>query len=111
MSDTILGPYTAGELPEPWEHTFTDYLDVPIDITGFTVKVTYRLDYGAQVTRTGLVSDGPAGKALYAWTAADLTTAGRVTGEMTVGNGTNARYARRFAMRIDSPQGGPLPNI
>lgn len=108
---TTLGPYTAGEIPEPWQHTFTDADGQAIDLTGYSVRLAYRLDGGDQVVRVGsLVSSGAGGVVLYAWVAADLATDGRMEGEMWVGNGTN-RYARSFEMTIDPPRGGTAPSI
>lgn len=109
--DTVLGPYVQGEVPEAWQHDFDDADGAAIDLTGFDVRVTYRLNGGAQVVRTGaLVSGGATGKAEYVWVAADLATAGRMVGEMWVGNGAN-RYARAFRMTIDEARGGTAPNI
>lgn len=111
MSETTtLGPYVAGEIPEPWEHDFIDINGAAIDITGFAVRVTYRLGRSAQVVRTGALTTPAAGKAAYQWIAADVATAGLMRGEMTVGDGSH-RYARSFTMRIKSPAGGSLPTI
>lgn len=107
---TSLGAYIAGEIPEPWEHQFTDADGVAITITGWTVRVTYRVDGGTQVVRNGTVNNGAAGKAGYTWVAADIANAGYMTGELTVGNGTS-RYARSFSMLIRAPKGGTLPSI
>ena len=111
MSDrTILGPYLAGEIPEPWVHQFETYDGTPIDLTSFAVKLTYRVNSGAQVVRDGTLVDAANGKASYGWVADDLAAAGIVEGEMTVGDGTN-RYARGFTMRVNEPRGGALPAI
>ena len=107
---TELGSYIAGEIPEPWVHQFLDNNNAPINLTGYQVRVTYKIDAGAQVVRNGTLNDGPTGKGQYVWISADLATAGFMQGEMTVGNGTN-RYARSFVMRIEAPKGGPLPTI
>lgn len=111
MSDwTILGPYIAGEKPEAWIHQFLDADGAVIDITSYTVRVSYKLDAGTQVVVNGTVFDGTNGKAQYAWVAGDISTAGELQGEMTVGNGTY-RYARAFRMRINAARGGALPSI
>ena len=112
MTDiTTLGPYVAGEIPEPWQHTFDDVNGLPIDISAFNVRVTYRVGRSAQIVRTGSIVSGPLGEAAYAWVAADFATAGIMRGEMTVGNGSSARYARSFIVRIKSPAGGALPAV
>lgn len=111
MSDwTILGPYIAGEKPEPWIHQFLDADGTAINITGYTVRVTYKVDGGTQQVVNGTLSDAANGKAEYGWVAADIATAGEMAGELTVGNGTY-RYARSFKMLITSPRGGALPSI
>lgn len=108
---TVLGPYVAGEVVEPWQHDFDDAAGAALNLTGYAVRVTYQLNGGTQVVRTGtLVDAGATGKAQYAWVAADLATAGSMEGEMWVGNGAN-RYARSFTMTIDPTRGGPAPNI
>lgn len=108
---TELGPYIAGEIPEPWQHDFDDADGAALNLTGYAVRVTYTIGDAAQVVRTGtLVDAGATGRAEYAWVAADLATAGLMVGEMWVGNGTN-RYARHFRMTIDEARGGPAPNI
>ena len=109
MSVRILGPYVAGEVPEKWAHSFDDADGNDIDLTGFTtVTLTYKVNDGDQVERTGALDDGPEGVASYTWVAADLATAGTMRGELAVSNGSS-RYAQRFAMRIRPPAGGPLP--
>lgn len=107
---TTLGPYIAGEIPEAWQHTFDDVDGAAIDITGFAVRVTYRVGRSVAVTRTGSIVSGPLGQAAYQWVTADTATAGMMRGEMTVGDGVH-RYARSFVMRLKSPAGGTLPTI
>lgn len=108
---TVIGPYVVGEIPEPWEHQFLDSDDDPIDLTGYEATLTYRVDADDQVVRTAAsVTAAATGKATYSWIAADLATAGRMRGELTVGNGTN-RYARTFRMYVRAPAGGALPAI
>lgn len=111
MADwTTLGPYIAGEKPEPWVHQFLDADGAVINLTGYSVRVTYKVDGGTQVVVTGTLSDAANGKAQYQWVASDIATAGEMAGELTVGNAT-FRYARAFRMLIVAPRGGALPNI
>ncbi len=106
-----LGAYKAGEIPEPWRYTFADSDGNPIDISGYTVKLTYQLDGGTQVVQNAVLIDGPTGVVEYVWVAADTATAGVMDGEMWVGNGGTRRYAASFSMTIKPTRGGPAPNI
>lgn len=107
---TKLGSYAAGEIPEPWVHQFLDADGTAINITGYAVRVAYKIDNGSQVVRTGALSDAANGKASYTWVAGDFTTAGQMRGEMWVGNGSN-RYAQTFELHVREPQGGTAPSI
>jgi hypothetical protein len=111
---TTLGPYISGEIPEPWVHQFADADGTAIDITGYSVRVTYRLysstGYSTQTVRNGTLSDSTAGKAGYTWVSGDFDAAGTLHGELTIGNGSN-RYARSFVCPVRSPAGGALPSI
>lgn len=107
---TELGPYTAGEIPEPWVHVFADNDGVPINLTGYTVRLTTRLNSGAQTVRNGTLVDGPAGEAGYTWVEGDTDDPGVLEGELVVGNGTY-RYARSWRMILNAPLGGTIPDI
>jgi len=107
---TELGPYVAGEIPEPWAHTFLDADGAALNLTGYTAKLTYRLDGGTQVVRNATMVSDVGGIAGYTWVAADFATSGLMAGELVVGNGSN-RYARSFRCRVRDPLGGTLPNI
>jgi hypothetical protein len=108
---TELGPYVAGEVPEAWRHTFTDSDGVAIAITGYSVRVSYKLSGGTQVVRTGTLVDAANGVAGYQWVEADMATAGVMRGEMTVGNATTVRYSEPFVALLRSPLGGAIPDI
>ncbi|MFN0088660.1 MAG: BppU family phage baseplate upper protein [Acidimicrobiales bacterium] len=112
MAHLTLGRFIAGEVPEPWEHTFTaDDDGTAINLTGYSAKVTYRRNNsGAQVVRDAVISNAVQGKAQYAWIAADTATSGLLKGELTVQDGTN-RYAVSFTMTLDAPSGGTLPGV
>lgn len=105
---TPLGPYVAGEVPEPWVHSFDDFDGVSLDLTGFTAQVSYRVDDSAQTVRTATIVDAAAGDVGVSWVTADFATAGLMHGELTVSDSTN-RYARTFECVILSPRGGTLP--
>jgi hypothetical protein len=108
---TELGPYVAGEVAEEWRHTFTDIDGTAIPITGYSVRVSYKLSGGTQVVRTGTLVDAANGVVGYQWVEADMATAGVMRGELTVGNGTTARYVEPFVALLRSPRGGAIPDI
>lgn len=108
MTDiAILGPYVEDEIPEPWEHAFVDADGDPFDLTGFSAIITWRVNGGVPEERPAAVSDPENGETTYEWVEGDLE-AGTVRGEMTVDNGSS-RFVQRFAMRVRTPGGGPLP--
>ncbi len=55
-----LGPYVTGELPEKWTHDFLDSAGVAIDITGWDVNVTWKVNGGTQQERAGATRGTPA---------------------------------------------------
>lgn len=105
-----VGPYRAGEIVEPLLYPFTDANGDPIDLTGYDVRIAYRINRGTQVVRTGTLADAAAGQITYAWVAADLNTVGLMEGDIVVGNGGN-RYAQSFRAPILAPLGGAIPTI
>lgn len=93
MSSSIsIGPYVVGEKPAALEYAFLDSSGTAIDITGWTVKFQCQEQFGSVFTGSGTVSNGTAGKALYAFTGAEFPTPGTYRGQFWVGNGTN-RFA------------------
>ena len=109
MSETFetLGPYLVGERPETWTHTWLDADGDPIDITDWTVNVTWKINGGTQHERDGNVISGTAGTARHTWLAGDLSEAGILAGEMTV-TGDAMILSRSFQAVILSPRGGAL---
>lgn len=109
MSATFetLGPYLLGERPEPWTHQWLDANGDEIDITDWTVNVTWKINGGTQQERAGTIVSGPAGTARHTWQEGDLDDAGILAGEMTV-SGDSVILARSFQAVILSPRGGTL---
>lgn len=104
---TVLGPYVQEEIAEPWVHEFQTADGEAIDITGFDVYATWKVNGGEQVERDGEVVDG---KARIEWQAADLLEAGVMVGELTARQvGDEYRPRERFVMRINTARGGALP--
>jgi hypothetical protein len=99
-----IGPYTQGEIPSPLTFQFLDSAGAAINLSGYTVKFLYRVGSATAVTRDGaLVSSGTTGIVSYTWVAADLATAGNVTGEFVVGNATNRYGSERLSWVILEP--------
>lgn len=108
----MLGPYLVSEVPEPWVHDWDDADGAPLDLTGFTAKLTYKVgSSGTQVSRDATLVSAPDGRVGMAWIAADFATAGWMRGELTVGNGGSQRYAQTFVCKVRAPEGGPLPAV
>jgi hypothetical protein len=67
----------AGDLFPDVEEVVTDENDVPVDITGATVKFSLRKarDPSTVVIASadGVITDGPAGRLAYRWQTADQT--------------------------------------
>lgn len=103
----VLGPFVAGERPEPWIHTFQDVNGAAIAITGWAVNTTWKVNDGTQQERAGTISDGAGGKARHVWNTGDLDTSGIVKGEMTVSGG-GLILTRSFQAVVLSPGGGTL---
>jgi hypothetical protein len=88
-----LGPYHAGEIPEPFTHTFENADGTPVELAGDTqTKFTYRLNRGAGVELDAQWNAETA-TATVRW-ADPFPAAGMLEGQVWVGNGEN-RYASR----------------
>ena len=109
MSTTFetLGPWVTAERPEPWTHTWQDSAGTAIDITGWTVNTTWKINDGTQQERAGTIVSGAAGTARHTWQAGDLATAGILAGEMTVTGGSLV-LARSFQAVVLPPRGGAI---
>lgn len=96
MAATVIGPYTAGEIPAPLEIDYKTAALAAIDFaTGgpWSARLTYRIYGGAWVTRTCTAPSLSTGAVTYIWVAADFATAGDYAGAMWVGNAGGNRYA------------------
>ena len=97
-----LGPYFAGEIPEPVTHTFdkSDGTPEPLIPGSWTAKLEFRRWNTTTVTeKSATVLDQTAspGQVSWTWGNTDVATAGDFEGELWVGNGSNARYrSQRF---------------
>src|SRR5215475_4870691 len=106
MSDkaVIIGPYSAGEIPEPVLHTFLKADGTP---DGFTPNGTFssRFEYRRWNTTTPIIELTPVvaadqaanpGQVTITFGATDIATAGDYEGGLWVGNGTNRYRSQRF---------------
>jgi hypothetical protein len=96
LAATVIGPYTAGEIPPPLTVNFKTSALVAIDFSAggpWTARLTYRLYGGAWVTRTCTAPTLATGAVTYVWVAADFAVPGDVEGAMWVGNAGANRYA------------------
>lgn len=104
MAATVIGPYTAGELPPPLVVTFRDSSGATIDFTQggpFTAKFIYRPYGGAAVTRAAQGANAIDGTVTYVWVLTDFAVAGDFEAEMWVGNNGTKRYdSIRFAYQV-----------
>jgi hypothetical protein len=106
-SFVTLGPYVAGECPEPWVHAWDDSLGDDIDLDGFTVDVYYRVNGGTQVVLDSEASlfDAETGRTVVTWADTDFATPGIMAGELVV-EGEGLRLAQTFQCVILPARGG-----
>lgn len=111
-SDTrvVIGPFVAGEKPDPLTYTFLDDNGAAINLTGFTAKLNIREKWGSAVQYNATVSAPESGKVTYAWTGAEFPTAGRYYVEMWVGNNTLRYDSLLIEITVRAPV-GPVPSI
>lgn len=101
---TTLGFAVAGETPEPWVEAWDDADGANLPLTGFTGTARWKVDGGAQVTRSVTV-DTTASTTTLVWQAADHAAAGLMAGEVAVTDGANT-YKRSFQRVILPARGG-----
>jgi hypothetical protein len=106
----IIGPYVVGERPSSLTYQFLNSSGAVIDISGFTAKLNYQERDGAAVSVNASVSDGPNGKATYAFTGSEFATAGHYRAQFIVGNGTNRFISVDITFDVAVPV-GTVPNI
>lgn len=103
---TVLGPYIAEEIPEPWVHEFEDADGATISITGYDVVATWKVNGGTRIERAGTVVDG---KAQITWEEGDFDVSGVMSGELTATRADDLyRPRERFVMRIRPARGGAI---
>jgi hypothetical protein len=114
MLPTVIGPYTAGEIPPPLTVNFKKSDGTAIDFsTGgpWAAKFVYRIYGGVFVTRTCPAPTSATGAVTYIWVAGDFTTPGDVEAEMWVGNGANRYDSIPLAYQIRPAVAVPAPVI
>lgn len=91
-----LGAFAEGAIPPPFEHTFTDFDGLAVDVSGFTMQMNIEAIPTVPDTlgggTIGYTTDGTDGKVTYNWSATDMTTAADYSAQMWVSNGTTQKY-------------------
>jgi hypothetical protein len=108
----VLGPYTQGEIPEPFTYQFLDSEGVAIDMSGAAAKFYYGLaDPDPTVElQDAEVTNGPEGRVRYVWAEDDLELPGTYKGDLWIGNGTLRLASLRLRWTV-LPSVGTAPAI
>lgn len=104
-SSQAIGPFVVGEKPAPLIYTYADAAGQPIDLTGYTVKFSYREHFGSYTTVDAVLLDGPTGQVQYVWAGTEFPTAGHYTAQFWVGNGSNRFASIYLTFDVASPVG------
>jgi hypothetical protein len=114
MSTTVIGPFTAGEIPPPLVIIFKDAAGTAIDFSAngpWAGRFVYRSYGGAFVTKTLTAPNLNTGAVTVTWVSADMATAGDYEGEAWVGNGTNRYDSEPLSWQVRSAVANPAPVI
>ena len=111
-----LGAFAQGEIPPPIQHTFTDFLDQPVDLTGFgrlETNIKEELDSNANplgVGATTVVAPATLGVVQYQWTADDMADLGDYEVQIRVWDEALKRYASDLFIYsvYDGPETAPV---
>jgi hypothetical protein len=102
-----IGPYVAGEIPEPIVVTFrvrtaAGGIGEAINLTGYEARWVMSRNGGDAVELDADVLDQDInrGATVYVWAADDLAVAGWYTAEMWVGNGNNRLASQQFVFPV-----------
>lgn len=93
-----LGAFAEGAIPPPFEHTFTDFDGLPVNLSvgGWTYQMNIEAD-GVVVTgplgngTIGFLTDGSNGIVVYNWSATDMAEEADYFAQMWVKNGTDTQ--------------------
>lgn len=106
-----LGPYKAGEIPDPLTYTFKERDGTPIDLTGCTAVVVVKRSGTDAVTLSATVdADQVAnrGDVTLTWADGNLATAGSYQLEVWAGDGGDVRLASdTFRFRVERALASP----
>jgi len=111
-----LGAFAEGAIPPPFEHEYTDFDEVAVDLS--TGGWTFQMNIEAIPAVTGplgggtigFLTDGTDGKVVYNWSDTDMVAAGDYSGQMWVRNsaGTQKYESDLLLYRVyDGPGGAP----
>ncbi len=101
---------TAGEIPEPLEHTFADADGTVIDLTGCAGEASWQRDTDGATGSVDGVVDGPGGTVTVQLTAAVCAVAGVVDVQLWAGDGSH-RYASPVWRLLLADPAGVAPAI
>ena len=94
-----IGPFVAGERPDPLVYEFLDADGAPIDLTGYSAQFGYAELWGSPAALRNATVDGST--VVYEWTAADLATPGRYRGELWAADADGTPTYASVALRWD----------
>lgn len=92
-----LGAFAEGAIPPPFEHQYTDFDGLPVDLS--TGSWTMYMNIESIPVTTGPLgigaidfdSDGSDGKVVYNWSATDMAEGADYTAQMWVRNGSGTQ--------------------
>jgi hypothetical protein len=108
--ELTIGPYVTGEKPAPLQYQFLDSSGVPMDLTGYTAKLSVQERFGSPTEYSAVMAVAASGVVSYAWTGTEWPTPGRYAIQFWVGNGTNRYASVRMVFAVASSV-GPVPII
>lgn len=111
-----LGAFAEGAIPPPFEHTYTDFDGVAVDMSGGGWSYAMNIESIPPVTgplgsgTIGFTTDGSDGKVTYNWSGTDMLEQADYTAQMWVRNagGTQKYESDLLTYRVyDGPGSAP----
>jgi hypothetical protein len=111
ISRTI-GPFVCGEKPAALQYQFLDQNSQPIDLTGYTIKFSYRERSGSPSgQRDATFVNAATGVVQYVWQGDEFPTPGHYQSEFWAGNGTYRLASARIEWTTRAVAASPAPAI
>lgn len=105
-----LGPYTAGEIPDPVQYQFKTWGRQPINLTDYDVVFNFGPRHGTPAVKPAVLVDATHGIVEHVWDVSELATPGVYVGQFWVENGVN-RYASETIIMLVRPAVGVAPTL